>query len=1064
MTQRIVVDLDGVARPLGDDVPGELRWYLEEYLSRPYAVYADRGERVGSALAGWGERLFETLLPHGLPGTRGDRRTCDLVLRSGDPRALGMPWELIHEPGRDVPLVCDGATLTRTLPGFGPLGVRDIPVARLRVLMVISRPAGAADVDYRMVARPLLDRLASVAAGVDLVVLRPPTLQRLAEVLAAARDGGRPFQIVHFDGHGVRPVPGRSPGLLLFEKSTGGPDRVPTEAVGRILADAGVPVVVLNACHSGAVDGELEATVATRLLRDGVMSVVAMAYAVYAVAAAEFMTAFYARIAAGDLISEAMRAGRERLRDQPTRPTPAGPMPLADWLIPVHYARHDVRFRCAPGYRPAPAVPGDDFVGRDALFQAIESALHRDRAVLLHGIRGIGKSALVRAYARWWVNTGGSTHPDPVVWHARGEWPVIAGRLVIWDGFRTGDGEVRRLARAAREHGGWLIVTGWTFPETLTGTLPGLRVGGLDPAERTELATRLLGGSGWATPQTLALVDELDGHPHSMRVLLPQTAATPAGEVLARLRGGPLPPELAADIATGCTTLSAAGRRLLTVLGLQPRTADVAVLRTFSNLAETPSPYAKVSGWRWAWLMDQAARAGLVSFLSGDLYAVHPALPGHLSAAWPAPDREACRRSMLNSVARYAEWMIGENRSGDAAFVRELLAEQHRDLDEMLVYAAEQGLWLHVLAIGEPLLGFYSASGMVAKVRALAHRVHALIAAEPEPLPGLAPTRRMVAVLVDQHDTDHPATPADITAARERHEATTTGPADPLTTAMAECHLAGLARQQGRLDDAARLGTRSLDAFEKLGVPDALATAYHTMGMIRVDQGRYDEAEECYRKAIDLGGGAVTWHEAGALAQRQGRYDEAESRYLRALAANTDGGHHSRAVGNCLQLGHLALQRGRVDVAEQHYQRVLDLAERTSDQPSQARAYQGLGNVALLHDRLDEAEQWTGRAMTIFQEFGDRYAIAMTHGALGTIAEERGEIGEALRHMIRAVSLFGPFPDPASGILPAGLLRYAVLAGRGDLTAGWREVTGADPPAEIWDLLTQAQNHERGTA
>ena len=54
-----------------------------------------------------------------------------------------------------------------------------------------------------------------------------------------------------------------------------------------------MPVVVLNACQSGAVGKELEASVATALLKAGCAAVVAMAYSVYAVAAAEFMAAFY---------------------------------------------------------------------------------------------------------------------------------------------------------------------------------------------------------------------------------------------------------------------------------------------------------------------------------------------------------------------------------------------------------------------------------------------------------------------------------------------------------------------------------------------------------------------------------------------------------------------------------------------------------------------------------------------------------------------------------------------------------------------------------------------------
>ena len=74
-----------------------------------------------------------------------------------------------------------------------------------------------------------------------------------------------------------------------------------------------MPVVVLNACQSGAVGKELEAAVATRLLQEGIASVVAMAYTVYAVAAAEFMAAFYERLFAGDTVSAAVTAGRQRL-------------------------------------------------------------------------------------------------------------------------------------------------------------------------------------------------------------------------------------------------------------------------------------------------------------------------------------------------------------------------------------------------------------------------------------------------------------------------------------------------------------------------------------------------------------------------------------------------------------------------------------------------------------------------------------------------------------------------------------------------------------------------------
>ena len=82
--------------------------------------------------------------------------------------------------------------------------------------------------------------------------------------------------------------------------------------------------MVLNACQSGAVGKELEATVATRLLQEGADSVVAMAYSVYAAAAAQFMAAFYERLFAGDRVADAVDAGVLGWRSETSGPARKG--------------------------------------------------------------------------------------------------------------------------------------------------------------------------------------------------------------------------------------------------------------------------------------------------------------------------------------------------------------------------------------------------------------------------------------------------------------------------------------------------------------------------------------------------------------------------------------------------------------------------------------------------------------------------------------------------------------------------------------------------------------------
>jgi len=356
---RVIIDLAEESWPLDSAAVEDLRWYLEDYLDAPYGVYEERGAYVEAALARWGQAVFSAVF--GTAAVReayarlADRGNVELVFRSSSPALLGLPWELILDSSRPKPLALEVGGVSRSLPGPADAGpVVTASGQRLRVLMVISRPAGPQDVGYRMIARSLLGQLAPVRAAVDLVVLRPPTIQALRAELSAAAAAGTPYQVVHFDGHGAflgrRDADGGE-GTLVFEHREGGADHVTATTLATVLAQADVPVVVLNACQSGAVGKELEAAVATRLLRAGVPSVVAMAYTVSTVGAAEFMAAFYATLFAGGMVTEAVTAGRRQMSDHPGRPSPRGRLPLADWLVPVHYLRHDVRF-------PRAAVPG----------------------------------------------------------------------------------------------------------------------------------------------------------------------------------------------------------------------------------------------------------------------------------------------------------------------------------------------------------------------------------------------------------------------------------------------------------------------------------------------------------------------------------------------------------------------------------------------------------------------------------------------------------------------------------------------------------------------------------
>ena len=1143
------------ASPLGVDELEDLRWYLEDYLRVPFAVYEQRGARVEAALAGWGEALFASVFGAGAArdayvAVRSRGVAAQVVVRSGDERALGLPWELLRDPGQPDALALSGVAVTRMLPSQVPApGVRAAG-ERLRVLMVIARPAGAQDVGYQMVARRLLPLLSGLRGAVELTVLRPPSFARFEQVLTEAARAGEPFQVVHFDGHGAfASVPsvtgggggggfdptrfaGPASGMLAFEREGGGADLVEAARVGRVLAGARVPLVVLNACQSGQVGAAVEAGVATRLLAGGASAVVAMAYSVYAVAAAEFMAIFYERLFAGDSVTEAVTAARAHVAVENRRPSPKGRLPLADWMVPVHYARTDLSFpqlrprtaaptgadslqeimrrmragTAEPTHQPGAATPDEVlaavdgvFVGRDGPLYTLDTAARLQHVVVVHGPGGTGKTELAKAFARWWRDTGGVQDPEWVLWHSfepgvatfgldgavtaaglglfgarfalleplqRREALVQALRehriLLVWDNFESAFSmpdptgatppldQVQRAELAAfleqiRERAaGSIVITSRTREDWLGREVRRLELGGLGVEEAAEYTDRLLEpypGTRAVRQQRAfgELLDWLDGHPLSMRLTLPQLDHTPPGALLDALKGlGQQPAareptgrnaSLTASIAYSFTHLPARQAEALTILSLLHGVADIDVLAAFSSLEESPAQFQGLGRGEWERVLEQAAGLGLLSALGAGMYRIHPALPGYLAEQWRTAhtedfeaQREQATRALLDAYAAFASWLDRQIDGGDARTAVALLQWQRRTLGALLGYALDHERWQQAQAIAQPLNTYWNLRGLNVEARGWVERARALLE-NPD------------------------GTPTDLES-----------PAGRLWMFL-------LGAEAARLTDARRFNESEhtylsiLDALQALAASDrqrsALAVTNHQLGIIAQERGRWDEAEQWYRKSLtieeELGnrsGAASAYHQLGIVAELRGRWDEAEQWYRKSLTIEEELGNRSGAASSYHQLGIVAQERGRWDEAEQWYRKSLTISEELGNRSGAASSYHQLGRVAQERGRWDEAEQWYRKSLTISEELGNRPGAALTHAQLGLLARDRGNLPLALEQAVRCVSLFDQIPHPAAGTGPRDLRALTTELGADALEHTWQTVTGnALPPA-----------------
>jgi serine/threonine-protein kinase len=196
----------------------------------------------------------------------------------------------------------------------------------------------------------------------------------------------------------------------------------------------------------------------------------------------------------------------------------------------------------------------------------------------------------------------------------------------------------------------------------------------------------------------------------------------------------------------------------------------------------------------------------------------------------------------------------------------------------------------------------------------------------------------------------------------------------------------------------------------------AIGRAMTALGRVLDERGEYDEAIATLKGAVDRftarpprPGAAPDPDLAAALYELAntyfyaGRYDVSDSlnRIVMEMTRRLHGERHPAIADNLINLGATEQERGRYAEAEAYFRRGLDLTRGWygNDHPKTATNLTMLGRALVFQDRLDEGDTIMREALGILERVhgGTHPHVASALNEIGTIALRRGRYDEAER-------------------------------------------------------------------
>ncbi|NES03617.1 MAG: tetratricopeptide repeat protein [Okeania sp. SIO2F4] len=784
---------------------------------------------------------------------------------------------------------------------------------------------------------------------------------------------------------------------------------------------------------------------------------------------------------------------------------------------------------------PEPGAYG--FVGRSYDILRLERGFRQNNIVLLQGVGGVGKTELVCGFARWLADTQGRAgkiifssfesgaglsqvvnQVGRAVWGDKFSQYAFDKQqaavlkylqtqpcLLIWDNFEPVAGfpagnegllpeaereELKDFLQKLRNGKTWVLITSRREERWLECGYRLLKLEGLSQSDAQEFAGKILEQVGvdrkGLPEEYLELLKLLDGHPLSLRVVLPHLKTETPQQLIDGLRQGldrlkdtegeGRDKSLTVSLDYSFERLSDRARQHLPFLGFFSGRVDAEWLGIFSGNrdGENGKAYQAVFGNNlqesdWLKILNEAVEAGIIEYLGETYYEIHPTLPWYLRQRlgknYAQAIIEKMEKRLLFFYADLANY-YQQQLIGNAKLATFVLQFEEPNLLQNLRLAEQQEEWAKAQLVLQALGELYKRQVRKPELRSLQQRAVKQLGRELTEANPKGKDAFNFWIYLRGGDANQALDVADWKGAKALYQEIL----DELIAlkdssangriAAAYHHLGMVAQEQRQFNEAIKNFQEAMQIFENTGDFYNVADEYHHLGMVAREQRQFDEAIKNFQEAIqifenagDFYNAAREYHQLGRVAQEQCLFSEAIKHFRQALQIRKYVEDFYNAAYDFHQLGIVAQKQRYFTKAIAYFQGAMQIYEDSGDFYKAAGEYHQLGRVAHEQRQFDEATAYFQKAFAVFHAAKDWYRVSITLNQLGKTLEAQANWTETMKIRIQALEIDLEHNKQLvrRNIIAFG--RILKVLGEDEFSKIWKQVAGNNSPEEFFSAL-----------